>query len=163
MSDRDDPSALIPIGEQVAKGFEVSVRLRVSPAASLYAGYAHTDAETTEDTNAVLVGKRIRNIPEQSFVLRGDYNVQSGPMEGLALAAGATYTGERAGDVEDTFELPGFWRVDAQAQYPLTDTLSVGLSVENLTDERYYSHAFSQFEVWPGAPRTWRLTLSSRF
>lgn len=163
VSDRDDPSALIAIGEQVAKGFELSVTARPLPGLELYGGYAFTKAKTTEDTNADLVGKRIRNIPRHSFVARGSYELQAGPAKGLRLGTIATYTGDRSGDLEDSFELPGYWRFDAQADYPISKRFSVGASVENLTDKRYYTHSFSLFEVWPGAPRTWKLDLKARF
>ncbi|KGB54994.1 TonB-dependent outer membrane siderophore receptor [Sphingopyxis sp. LC81] len=163
VSDRDDPSALIAIGAQVAKGFELSASARPVDGLSLYAGYAYTDAKTTEDTNVALVGKRIRNIPQHSLVFRGDYEVRNGMLAGLAFGGSATYTGDRSGDLEDSFELPGYWRADFQMSYALTENVKLGASVENLTNERYYTHAFSLFEVWPGAPRTWRLSLSTRF
>jgi iron complex outermembrane recepter protein len=163
VSDRDDPSALIAIGEQVAKGFEASASISPVDALRLSLGYAFTDAQTTEDTNAALVGARIRNVPQHSIVLHGDYVLPSGVLAGLRIGGSATYTGERTGDLEGSFELPSYWRVDAQAIYPLTERVELGVSVENLTDEIYYTHAFSLFEVWPGAPRTWRVSLAARF
>ena len=163
VSDRDDPSALIAIGEQVAKGFEFSASLKPVDGLSLYAGYAFTKAATTDDTDAALIGKRIRNIPRHSLVLLGSYNVQAGALAGLNVNGSATYTEERAGDLEDSFELPSYWRLDARIAYPLTDHVELSASVENLTDKRYYSHAFSQFEVWPGAPRTWRIGAAVKF
>lgn len=163
VSDRDDPSALIAIGEQVAKGFELAATARPVDGLSLHAGYAYTKARTTEDTNAALVGKRIRNVPRHSLVLRGDYALTAGPLAGLTVGGSATYTGGRAGDLEDSFELPSYWRLDAQASYALTDAVRLGAAVENLADKRYYTHAYSLFEVWPGAPRTWRLWVSTRF
>lgn len=163
VADRVNPGFLIAIGEQVAKGFEVSVDARPVDGLSLHAGYAYTDASTTKNSDPVLVGKRIRNIPKHSLVLRGDYAVRSGPLEGLTLGGSATRTGARAADINDSFTLPGYWRLDAQASYALTDRVTVGASLENLTNERYYSHAYSLLEVWPGAPRTWRVSVSSRF
>lgn len=163
VSDRDDPSALISIGEQVSKGFEFMLQARPIDGLDLYAGYALTDAETTEDTNADLVGKRIRNVPRHSLALRASYEVQAGPVRGLRFGGAGTYTGERAGDLEDSFELPSYWRFDAFADYPVSNHVTVGASVENLTDRRYYTHAYSLFEVWPGAPRTWKVNLTTRF
>lgn len=163
VSDRDDPSALIAIGEQVSRGVELSVSARPLPGLQLYGGYAFTDAETTKDTNADLVGKPIRNVPRHSAVFRANYELQSGPVRGLSFGGIASYTGERSGDLEDTFELPAYWRLDLHANYPLNRNFSVGASVENVTDERYYTHAFSLFEVWPGAPLTWKVDLTARF
>lgn len=163
VSDRDDPSALIGIGEQVARGFELSATAEPIDGLSLYAGYAFTKAKTTDDTDAALIGKRIRNIPRHSLVLLSSYSIQAGPLAGLSVAGSATYTGDRAGDLQDSFELPSYWRADARIAYPVTEQVELSASVENLTDKRYYSHAFSQFEVWPGAPRTWRLGAAVKF
>lgn len=163
VSDRDSPSALIAIGKQVAKGFELSVDAQPIDGLSLYAGYAYTDAKTTEDTNEALLGKRIRNIPRHGIVLRGDYEVGAGAFKGLRVGGSGSYTGKRAADIDDSFELPGYWRFDAQAGYAVNDAIRLNASIENLFDKRYYSHAFSLFEVWPGAPRTWKVSVTTRF
>ena len=163
VSDRTNPSARITIGAQVAKGAELSASARPVPGVTLYAGYAYTKAKTTEDTDTTLIGKRIRNIPRHSLVLRSDYEILAGPLNGFSLGGSATYTGARSGDLQDSFELPAYWRVDARLGYAVTDNVRLALSVENLTDKRYYTHAFSLFEVWPGMPRTWRASLTTRF
>lgn len=163
VSDRDSPSSLIEIGAQVAKGVDLSIKAQPIAGLSLYAGYAYTKAKTTEDTNVALVGARIRNIPKHSIVLQGDYEVQQGVLTGLTVGGSATYTGDRSGDLEDSFEVPGYWRVDARADYALNEAITLGVRVENLANKRYYTHAFSLFEVWPGAPRTWKASITTRF
>ncbi|MET4898428.1 TonB-dependent receptor [Sphingomonadaceae bacterium jetA1] len=129
----------------------------------LYAGYSYIDAETTKDTNPDLVGKHIRNIPRHGIVLRGDYEVRRGVLSGFSLGGSGTYTGRRAADIDESFDLPGYWRFDAQMGYAVTPHIRLGASVENLADKRYFTHAFSAFEVWPGAPRTWRVNMTTRF
>lgn len=75
----------------------------------------------------------------------------------------ATYTSKRAGDLDNTFDLPAYWHLDASVGYALSGNIELGGSIENLTGERYYDYAFSEFEVWPGAPRTWKVFARSRF
>lgn len=163
VADRVTPGFLLPIGAQVSKGFELSAATRPLEGMTLYAGYTYTHAETTKDTNPDLVGKHIRNIPRNGIVLRGNYEVRGGALSGLSLGGSGTYTGKRAADIQETFDLPGYWRFDAQVDYAVTPNVSLGASLENLTDKRYFTHAFSEFEVWPGAPRTWRLNVKTRF
>jgi len=163
VADRNAPGFLLAIGEQVAKGVEVSAAGRLADGLTLYAGYSFTNGKTTRDTNPALVDKRIRNVPEHGIVLRGNYEIQTGMFTGLSFAGSAVYTASRAGDLENTFTLPSYWRLDAQANYLLTKNLRLGVSVENLTDVRYYTNSFSRFEVWPGAPRTWRVNLAASF
>ena len=163
VADRVSPGFLVAIGAQVAKGFELSATGQPVDGLTLYAGYAYMDAKTTEDNDAALIGKRIRNTPEHSVVLRGDYDIRTGALTGVSFGGSATYTGNRAADIENSFSLPGYWRVDAQIGYALTRTVKLGASIENLTDTRYYGNAYSLFEVWPGAPRTWRVNLTTTF
>lgn len=163
VSDRVTPGFLLAIGEQVAKGFELSATSRPVDGLTLYGGYAYTDGKTTEDTDAALVGKRIRNVPKHSIVLRGNYELRAGALTGLSIGGSATYTGGRAADIENSFALPSYWRVDGQIGYALTENVKLAASIENLTDKRYYTSAYSLFEVWPGAPRTWRLSVTTQF
>lgn len=150
VSDRDNPSALIPIGEQRARGLEVSLRGKLTESWNLYLAYGYTDAETTEDTNGALIGKPIRNVPKNTWALATDYVFGEAFNVGTAI----NYVDERTGDIEGSFSLPDYWRADVFASYAFNKQWQLRLAVENLTDEKYYEHAFSLFEVWPGAPRT---------
>jgi iron complex outermembrane receptor protein len=149
VSDRDDPSALETIGEQRARGVELSVHGRVSDSWDIYAAYGYTDAETTEDTISSRVGQRIRNVPQNTFALTSDYGITS------AIDIGAAVNYE--------FTLPHYWRTDLYGSYKFDDHWKMRIAVENIFDKTYYSHAFSYFEIWPGAPRTVKVQLSTRF
>jgi iron complex outermembrane receptor protein len=163
VADRDNPGFELSIGEQVAKGVELTAELRPIDGLQLYAGYAYTDAKTTRDTDDTLEGKRIRNVPKHSLVLRSAYAWKDGPLAGLSLSGSATYTGKRAGTLENLFTLPSYWRADATISYALTPHIEIGGNIDNLTNERFYDYAYSEFEVWPGAPRVWRMFVRSRF
>lgn len=163
VADRVNPGFQISIGEQVARGVELTIDYRPVEGTHLHAGYAYTDAETTKDTDPTLVGLPIRNVPKQSLVLYGDHSWAAGALSGLTLSGSATYTGKRSGEVNNTFQLPSYWRLDASISYTLTGSIDVGASVENIADETFYDYAYSEFEVWPGAPRTWKVFVRSRF
>ncbi|HTF97492.1 MAG TPA: TonB-dependent siderophore receptor [Cellvibrio sp.] len=159
VSDRDNPSALIPIGEQRARGLEASLRGELTQSWNIYLAYGYTDAETTEDTNNALIGKPIRNVPKNTLALATDYLISDAFNIGTAI----NYVDERTGDTEGTFTLPDYWRVDAFASYTINQQWQLRLSVDNLTNEKYYEHAFSLFEVWPGAPRTVSASVKATF
>jgi len=163
VADRDNPGFELSIGEQVAKGVELTAELRPVDGLQLYAGYAYTDAKTTRDTDDTLDGKRIRNVPKHSLVMRSTYEWKNGPLAGLSVGGAATYTGKRAGTLDNLFVLPSYWRADASISYAVTPHIEIGGNVENLTNERFYDYAYSEFEVWPGAPRVWRMFIRSRF
>ena len=159
VSDRDNPSALIPIGEQRARGLEASLRGKLTESWNLYLAYGYTDAETTEDTNGALIGKPIRNVPKNTWSLAMNYVIGEAFNVGTAI----NYVDERTGDIEGSFSLPDYWRADMFASYALNKQWQLRLAVENITDEKYYEHAFSLFEVWQGAPRTVSASIKATF
>lgn len=163
VSDRDSPSALVPIGEQRARGVEAALRGKLTPYWNFYLAYGYTDAETTEDTNGELVGKPIRNVPKNTWALETDYRISKGIFKGFGFGTAINYVDERTGDTEGSFTLPDYWRVDLFSSYAINDRWQIRAVVENLFDENYYEHAFSQFEVWPGAPRTAKVQLKVQF
>jgi iron complex outermembrane receptor protein len=157
VADRDNPGFQIQLGEETVRGVEATVSGEIAENWLVYAGYAYADSEVSEDTDSARIGLPIRMVPQNTFALQSQYSFASGPLDGLRLGANATFTDERAGDINDTFRLPSYWRVDGNAFYSLTERLELQLSVENLADEEYFTNAWSENEVWPGPPRTWRV------
>ncbi|HET6629486.1 MAG TPA: TonB-dependent siderophore receptor [Woeseiaceae bacterium] len=157
VADRDNPGFEIQLGEETVQGFEASLSGELADNWMLYAGYAYADSEVSEDTDPTRIGIPIRNVPKNTFALQSQYGFTSGLLEGLQLGGNVNFVDERAGDINDSFRLPSHWQVDASALYRLTDSLELRFSVENLTDEDFYTVAWSEAEVWPAAPRTWRL------
>ena len=81
---------------------------------------------------------------------------------------GAFYTGEVYGDIRHITAnsqsglVPAYWRFDAMAAYKFPDNkTTLQFNVYNLTDEYYYTSAYSNWAV-PGASRTFALTLRHR-
>jgi hypothetical protein len=65
--------------------------------------------------------------------------------------------GEREGDEANTFQLPGYARVDLLAAYEWKlekSRLTAQLNVENLLDKEYFLSSRTRSDVLPGAPRT---------
>lgn len=164
VSDRDNPAFFLTIGEQVAKGVEISVDGKITPEWSIYAGYGYTDAKTTRDTQAPgqvnREGLRLRGVPKHTFIASTNYAFGDGPLEGLSIGGTVNHVGKRFGDIDESFVLPGYWRVDATLAYKISDNIALRLNVDNLFDDDIYSTAYSLFEVWPSMPRTYRATLS---
>lgn len=164
VSDRDNPAFFLTIGEQVAKGVEISVDGKITPEWSIYAGYGYTDAKTTRDTQAPgqvnREGLRLRGVPKHSFVASTNYAFSDGPLNGLSFGGTVNHVGKRFGDIDEGFILPSYWRVDATLAYKLSENVALRLNIDNLFDDAIYSTGYSLFEVWPSTPRTYRATLS---
>lgn len=119
------------IGEARSQGVEVDIAGQVTDALSLIATYAYTDVEITKNNNQ---GNRLFNVPEQSGSLWAKYDVQQAPFRGLSFGAGVYLLSQREGDNANTYQLPGYGRVDALVKYQLpvgSSRLSFQFNVEN--------------------------------
>lgn len=159
------------LGEGRYRGVEVSAGGRIAPRWSLFASAQWLDAEFTEAENDPnLVGKRPANTPRVTASLFVEYSLAAVP--GLALSAGAYYTGEREVDPLNQARVDGFTRYDLGARYRTRlsgSTLDLVANLENLTDERYWAAAGDSRVnsnsplLAVGMPRTLRLAAKLSF
>ncbi|MGH8475044.1 MAG: TonB-dependent receptor domain-containing protein [Methylococcales bacterium] len=117
----------------------------------------------TQD-NSGLQGKRFSNVPEHAGSLWLKYDLkQYQALDGLSLGVGAYMAGQRQGDADNTFQMPGYVRLDAFAAYRWNigpSRLTAQLNVRNLLDKIYYestdpfANVAPRLGVYPGAPLT---------
>jgi iron complex outermembrane receptor protein len=159
-----DPNFSVQTGEARSRGIEVDLAGEITPAWSLIAAYAYTDARITQD-NSGREGFRIEDVPEHSGSLWTRYRFLGGLWQGLSLGAGVFVAGKRTG-FENDFTVPGYARVDALAAYTwqLGPTrVTAQLNVENLLNKEYLATVVSRAEIIPGAPRTFLGSLRIEF
>jgi catecholate siderophore receptor len=65
--------------------------------------------------------------------------------------------------VDNTVILPGYVRADAAFSYSISPELRVQTNVENVLDRDYFVNADGNNNISPGAPRTFRISLTTRF
>lgn len=140
----------VPVGEVRSRGIELDVTGELAPGWNVIASYANTDAEITKD-NTLTVGNRLFNVPRNSGSLWSTYEIQSGNLQGLGFGAGLFFVGDRSGDLENSFELPGYVRTDAVVFYR-RDNWRAAINVKNLFDIDYVSSAIFREYVTPGEP-----------
>lgn len=160
-SDPDDPNFLIAVGEQRSQGIELDIVGKILPGWNIIAAYAYNDAEITED-NDFEVGNRLYNAPEHSASLWTTYEIQRGDLQGLGFGIGFNYVGERAGDLENSFEVPSYFFSNTAIYYQ-RDNWKAALNFKNLFDIDYFEHAFGRQDIKPGAPFTVVGSLSVEF
>ncbi len=105
-------------------------------------------------------GKQLANVAHNTASLWARYALDSQ----WTVGAGVFAQGMRQGDVANTFQLPGYARVDAMAAYRFAlggAKAALQFNVDNLFDRKYYSssHQFVADWIKLGAPRTAKLTL----
>ena len=117
-----DPNSLpgqnfvVATGEQRSRGIELDIIGEISPGWSIIGSYAYIDAEVTED-NIIPEGNRIFNTPENSASLWTTYEIQEGDLEGLGVGLGFNSVDQRAGALDDSFELDSYFITNAALSY----------------------------------------------
>ncbi|MBA6060032.1 TonB-dependent siderophore receptor [Pseudomonas juntendi] len=150
-------------GEQRARGFETDLTWEPTPAVSILANYAYTQAEVRED-NTIPVGDGLPRVPKHSGRLAARYRILDGAAKGLSFGAGVTALSARELTLPNTVSVPGYALLDAQVSYDF-DRYSVSLSGVNLTGREVfetYQYLGSPL-VLPTQPRSAYVTLSARF
>lgn len=160
-------------GEQRSRGFEIEAAWAPVRGANLSLAYTYIDAKVTED-DEIPPGTRLGNVPRHNLYLRGEYELQDGPLKGLGASLALLWNSDKVadssyfydldgdGDNDADFKLPGYVIVDAGLAYRARDW-RVALNVDNLFDRHYYPEASGSTRVAIGEPRTWRLSLSRKF
>lgn len=151
----------IQTGEQRSRGVELDVIGEILPGWNVIASYAYTDATITSDRNFA-EGNRLASVPYNSFSLWTTYRILKGDLQGLGFGAGVFVAGDRLGDLNNSFTLPDYARVDAAIYYN-RGHFRAAVNFKNLFDTRYFESAQSRTQIFPGAPLTVLGTLSVQF
>ncbi|WP_396268028.1 TonB-dependent siderophore receptor [Ideonella sp.] len=147
------------IGEARSRGLEVDAIGQVSPQLAMMASYTYLDAKVTQDP--LYQGTRLANTARHAGSVWGRWMFD----EQWAAGAGIFFQGQRQGDNANSFQLPGFARVDAMASYAFkvgtSSKGSVQFNLKNVFDTVYYtgSHPLVKDWIQPGTPRTASVTL----
>jgi iron complex outermembrane receptor protein len=154
------------IGEARSRGIEIDVTGKITDGLSLIGTYAYTDAEITKGNNA---GNRLWNVPKSAGSLWAKYDLQQQIVRGLSVGAGIYFQGQKEGDTSNSFELPGYGRLDALVKYRLPNITkaktTLQFNIENLLDHKYYASTvgWSPAFVNPGQPRTFMGSIKVEF
>jgi iron complex outermembrane receptor protein len=165
-ADRINPLFSVQTGEARNQGTEVDISGQVTDGLNLIASYAYTDTEITQD-NRGNQGHRLWNIPRNSGSFWAKYAVQEAALRGLSVGAGAYMIGQREGNNENNWQMPGYVRVDALLGYTWNvgrSKITTQLNVNNLLDKTIYeTSAFGSYLAQPGAPRTFMGSIKMEF
>ena len=138
--------------EQEITGIELQLVGPITDKWYISAGYTDTDAKKTD-------GTPLREVPESMFSIWHNYSVT----DKLAINLGVINQGESHIKEQASPKLPSFTRVDAGANYALTENTTLGLNIENLTDELYFPHSHDTHQASVGAPINAMLSITSSF
>jgi iron complex outermembrane receptor protein len=138
-------------GQQRSQGFEADIAGEILPGWMIIGGVGFLDARISRDTTFA-VGNRLIGVPNFSGSVWSTYEVREGWLRGLGVGAGVTYVGGRFGDLNNSYSVGSYARVDAAVWYDFDERWRLSVNLRNLTDARYIEQPTNQFNNTPGAP-----------
>lgn len=156
--DPNDPARTVQTGSQRNEGIEVGASGNITPDWQLMGGVAFQRAEITSRTKAAQPGAKVALVPERTFSLWNKYQL----FDWLGAGVGVVHQSDMFAAIDNNVTLPGFTRTDGALYVRLVSGVTAQLNVENLLDETYYGTSHGNNNIMPGAPRTFRLTLTTR-
>lgn len=154
-------------GRYRVRGLEIGAQGSLTDRLSLFAGATVMDSEILASANPDAIGHDFANIAHQQANLLLKYRVS----DKWTLGGQVTWRGEIKGGTfaadlgTNQNRLPGYTRIDALAEYAVTDRATLNLTVQNLTDATYYDAFYRSgapyVYVAPGRSAT--LTLKMTF
>ena len=125
---------------------------------STVSNYAYTDVN--QDSPGL--SGRVRGVPFHTANMWARYNVIQDQDRVLGLGLGTVYVGDRRGDYATPLTLPSYNRWDAGV-FGRLGRWDLATYIENVFDIRYETGSINQYQVYPGAPVNFRLTLGATF
>jgi iron complex outermembrane receptor protein len=155
------------IGAARSRGVEFDFQGQINDYWHVIGTYTYIGAVMTKSNDSPFsgVGKAgnfLENIPRNTASLWTTYDFSALGAEGFSAGTGVYVVDRRMGNVDNSFVIPGYTRVDAMLKYqhkvgPSKVTLQ--FNVENLLDKEYIaaSNGYGNFihQTMPGAPRTY--------
>lgn len=141
---RDDPDHAnfsLQDGTQLSKGFEAEVIANPLPGLNIIAGYTYNDSKYTK-ASASIQDLRPSTAGSPDYAnLWISYRLTKGVAQGLGIGFGGIYGSEsyQTNTASFKFTIPAYTVLDAAVFYD-KPSYRLGLKVDNLTNEQYWSY-----------------------
>ncbi|WP_293312406.1 TonB-dependent receptor [Pedobacter sp. UBA5917] len=138
------PNFSLQDGTQLSKGFEAELIATPLPGLNIVAGYTYNDSKYTK-ANASVEGLRPATAGAPKMAnLWISYRFINGPVQGLGFGFGGIYGSSynQVNTVAFKFSIPSYTVLDAAVFYD-KPKYRIGLKVDNLTNEQYWSFRYA--------------------
>ncbi|MFI3156481.1 MAG: TonB-dependent receptor [Methylococcaceae bacterium] len=154
------------IGAARSQGIEFDLQGQLTDYWNVIGTYTYIDAMVTSGNDSPFsgvgkAGDRLENIPRNAASLWSTYDFSRFGIQGFSAGAGVYLVDKRSGNVDNSFTVPGYGRVDSMLKYRHKigpSNVTVQFNIENLLNKEYMasSNGFGNFihQTMPGAPRT---------
>jgi catecholate siderophore receptor len=158
-TDPNDPTRIIQTGKTRNRGYELGLSGEIIPVWEIAGGYAHQNAFIAAATASASQGAKVAQAPHYTFSLWNNFRIG----RKMGAGVGVIRRSVMHAAVDNTVILPGYVRADAALSYSIFPKLRLQMNVENVLDRSYFVNADGNNNISPGAPRTFRLSLATRF
>ena len=164
--DRTNTRATDPItgnavltGSSRAKGIELSLVGRVTDGLDVSLGYTLQDGEVTATTTAAPAGRKLAQLPRHQLSAWGRYNFT----DRFGFGLGVIHQSSQYATISNAVVMPAFTRIDAAFYYDASDTVTLQVNIENVTDTGYFPNAHTDNNISVGEPLNAKVTLRIKF
>jgi catecholate siderophore receptor len=158
-TDPNDPSRIIQTGKTSTRGYELGMSGKIIPSWEIAGGYAYQNAFIASATTSAAQGAKVAQTPHHTFSLWNNFQIGRKVGAGVGVISRSVMYAA----VDNTVILPGYVRADAALSCSVFPKLRLQLNVENVLDRSYFVNADGNNNISPGGPRTFRLSLTTRF
>lgn len=164
VTDPSDSNFSILTGKQRAYGVELDWTTHLTDTWKIKGSLGYTQAQVIQDTT-ITTGNSLAGVPKWNASLWTNHSLSAlgGGFERLRIGTGIAYVGKRYGDIENSFSVPSYYRVDASIDYDVNDHIQVALVGKNITDKYYVEAVGSKTEINMGSPRKWLATVKFHY
>lgn len=156
--DPQDPTITVQTGSQRTEGVEAGASGYITDSWQISGGVAFQRAEITSATSAAPEGRKLALVPGRTASLWNRFQI----IPAIGVGLGIVSQTDMYAAIDNTVTLPGFTRADGALFVRLFPRAHLQLNVQNLLDERYYTTSHGNNNIMPGAPRTLRVSLTTR-
>lgn len=152
------------IGKGESKGVEAQINSKLTDKFAVTGAYSYTKTKVLETANSAEKGKEFPRIPKNMASVWGQYEENSGMLNGLKAGAGVRYIGSSKAGADNSFSVPGVTLYDAMVGYELANIspslkgATIQLNVNNLMDKHYVSSCGMSDACFYGIGRTGTVT-----
>ena len=166
-ADPSNPFNTIQTGEVRSRGIELEGKSEINRNLTVLGSYTYMDIINTK-SDPVSQGKHPVGLPRNSASAWADYTFHGGTLDGFGFSGGVRYVGETAGDIANSYYVPGVTLFDAALHYDLAGLgpqfkgFKFQINASNLFDKTYV-HLCQDFGCYYGLRRNVIATLRYRW
>ncbi|WP_438382366.1 TonB-dependent siderophore receptor [Asaia sp. BMEF1] len=152
----------IDAGKQRSRGIEVDLNGSLSREVRMIVTGAYTDTSILESSVAK-AGNGLIGVPKWAGSAWITYEPRTGFLHNAGIGGGVFAASNREGDLENSFRVGGYRRLDATIWRDIGKYMRISLNIKNITNSYYIESTVSSTQITPGAGRTFLAGASATF